>query len=278
MRPSLSAIAVILNVLVIAVAAGLIYRYLHRRALQTAELRSQKQRLEHEVAQRTRELAELSTHLQSVSEREKAALARELHDELGGLLVGARMDISWAEQHLGAGDVDLKQRLNRVQQNLSAGIDLKRRIIEELRPTLLDNVGFIAALRWQLKETCARAGLKCNEYFPGEEPKLTADAAISLFRIAQESFGNIIKLGAAKTVDVTLDIDDDAVVFRITDDGRGISDPSSESDVHVMASMRHRVRALGGTFEVSNSAAGGVLDVRIPAVRALRPAAETEPL
>ncbi len=278
MSPSLSAVAVILNVILIAVAAGLIYRYLHRRALQTAELRSQKQRLENEVAERTRELAELSTHLQSVSEREKAELARELHDELGGLLVGARMDISWAEQHLGPGDVDLKQRLNRVQQNLSAGIDLKRRIIEELRPTLLDNVGFIAALRWQLKETCARAGLTCNEYFPDEEPKLSADAAIALFRIAQESFATIIKRSAAKTVDVTMDIDDDTVVFRITDDGRGISNPSSDIDVHVLASMRHRIRALGGTFEVSGTAAGGILDVRIPAAHALRPVAETEPL
>jgi signal transduction histidine kinase len=276
--PSLSAVAVILNVILIAVAAGLIYRHLHRRALQTAELRTQKQRLENEVAERTRELAELLTHLQSVSEREKADLARELHDELGGLLVGARMDISWAEQHLGPGDVDLKQRLNRVQQNLSAGIDLKRRIIEELRPTLLDNVGFIAALRWQLKETCVRAGLKCNEYFPDEEPKLSADAAIALFRIAQESFANIIKLSVAKTVDVTMDIDDDTVVFRVTDDGRGISDPGSDIDVHVLASMRHRVRALGGTFEVSGSAAGRILDVRIPAARALRPVAETEPL
>ncbi len=276
MSPSLSAIAVILNVVLITAAAGLIYRYLHQRALQTEELRTQKQRLEQEVAERTRELAELSTHLQSVSEREKAGLARELHDELGGLLVGARMDISWAEQHLPPGDVDLKHRLNRVQQNLSAGIDLKRRIIEELRPTLLDNVGFIAALRWQLKESCARAGLSCNEYFPDEEPKLSADAAIALFRIAQESFSNIIKLSAAKTVDVTLDIDDDSVVFRIKDDGRGISDPSSESDVHVLASMRHRVRALGGTFEMSTTPAGGILDVRIPLARALRPVAETE--
>lgn len=278
MSPSLSAIAVILNVILIAVAASTIYRYLHRRVLQTAELRSQKQRLENEVAERTRELAELSTHLQSVSEREKADLARELHDELGGLLVGARMDISWAEQHLGPGEADLKHRLNRVQQNLSAGIDLKRRIIEELRPTLLDNVGFIAALRWQLKETCARAGLKCNEYFPDEEPKLNPEGAIALFRIAQESFANIIKVSLAKTVDVTMDIDDDTVVFRITDDGRGISGPGSDYDVHVLASMRHRVRALGGTFEVSGSAAGGILDVRIPAARALRLAAETEAL
>ena len=277
MSPSLAALAVILNVVLIAIAAGVIYRYLHRSALHTAELQSQKQRLEHEVAERTRELAELSTHLQSVTEREKASLARELHDELGGLLVGARMDISWAEQHLAVQDTDLKHRLNRVQQNLSASIDLKRRIIEELRPTLLDNVGFVAALRWQMKETCARGGIACNEYFPGEEPKLTSDAGIALFRIAQESFSNILRMSAAKTVDVTLDIDDDALVFRITDDGRGISDPSFESDEHILASMRHRVRALGGTFDVSGSATGGVMEVRIPAARALRPVSETEP-
>ena len=77
-------------------------------------------------------------------------------------------------------------------------------------------------------------------------------------------------------MDVTLDIDDDEVVFRIKDDGRGISDPSSESDVHVLASMRHRVRALGGTFEISTTPAGGTLEVRIPVARALRPVAETE--
>src|ERR1700679_2482589 len=265
MSPSIAAIAVICNIVFAIAAACWVYQYLHRRARQTEELRSQKQRLEREVDERTRELAELSTHLQSVAEQEKASLARELHDELGGLLVGALMDISWADQHLAETEVDMKQRLRRIHQNLASSIDLKRRIIEELRPTLLDNVGFIAALRWQLKETCLRAGLKCNEYFPDEEPKLTADAGIALFRIAQESFGNIIKLSAAKTVDVTLDIDEDTVVFRITDDGRGISDPSSESDAHVLASMRHRVRALGGTFDVSSSATGGVLDVRIPA-------------
>jgi len=108
-----------------------------------------------------------------VSEREKAVLARELHDELGGLLVGARMDLSWAEQHLARDDPDMKQRLHRRAASLSAGVDLKRRIIEELRPTLLDNVGLFAALRWQLKETCGSAGLRCTEVYPDEEPKFT---------------------------------------------------------------------------------------------------------
>lgn len=236
----------------------------------------QKQHLEREVQDRTRELVELSTHLQSLAEREKAALARELHDELGGMLVGALMDISWADQHLSAGQADLKQRLGRVQQNLSASIDMKRRIIEELRPTLLDNVGFIAALRWQMKETCTRAGLKCSEYFPDEEPKFNADAGIALYRIAQEAFSNVLKHSGAKTMEVTLDIDDDAIVFRITDDGNWLTGTTGAAGGQVLSSMRHRVRALGGTFDVSSSASGGVLDVRIPASRALRPAAEAE--
>jgi signal transduction histidine kinase len=268
------------GVLLVSVAASLLYKDLRRRTLLTEELRERKRQLEREVEQQTRELVALSTHLQSVAEREKATLARELHDELGGLLVGARMDISWAEQHLPVGDTDMKQRLNRVQQNLSAGIDLKRRIIEELRPTLLDNVGFVAALRWQFKETLARTDLKCTEYFPDEEPKFTAEAAIALFRIAQEAFTNIAKHSGAKEVHVSLDIDDDTVVFRITDDGRGISQGSfSASGSHGLASMRHRVRALEGTFDVNSFPSGGTsLNVRIPVSKALRAAPETESL
>ena len=95
-------------------------------------------------------------------------------------------------------DPDLKLRLNRVQQNLAAGVDLKRRIIEELRPTLLDNVGLFAALRWQMKETCGSAGLKCSESYPDEEPRFKSEASIALFRIAQEAFSNILKHSAAQ--------------------------------------------------------------------------------
>jgi signal transduction histidine kinase len=260
------------NMLLVGVAARLVYVDLRRRTLQTAELRDQKLTLEVEAEERNRELVELSTHLQSVSEREKAALARELHDELGGLLVGARMDVSWAEQHLSTNDSDTKQRLHRVQQSLAAGVDLKRRIIEELRPTLLDNVGLFAALRWQLKETCSSAGLKCMEAFPDEEPPFTSEAAIALFRIAQEAFTNIAKHSGAKSVDIALDLDDDTVVMQISDDGRGI--PASRLTAigsHGLASMRHRVRALGGLLDVRSPPAGGTsLLVRIPAAAALQ--------
>jgi signal transduction histidine kinase len=212
----------IFNMLLVGIAARLVYMDMRRRTLQTAELRDQKLQLEREAEGRNRELIELSTHLQSVAEREKASLARELHDELGGLLVGARMDIAWAEQHLIGDNPDLRLRLRRVQQNLAAGVDLKRRIIEELRPTLLDDVGLFAALRWQLKETCGRAGLKCIESYPENEPRFNSEAAIALFRIAQEAFTNILKHSAATSMDITLNITAEKIILQISDDGKGI--------------------------------------------------------
>src|SRR5580700_4638915 len=269
----------IFNMLLVGIAARLVYMDLRRRTLQTAELRDQKLQLEREAEEHNHELVELSTHLQSVAEREKASLARELHDELGGLLVGARMDISWAEQHLAENDSGIKQRLHRVQQNLAAGVDLKRRIIEELRPTLLDNVGLFAALRWQLKETCGSAGLKCTESYPDEEPKFTSEAAIALFRIAQEAFTNILKHAAAKSMDITLHVDGDAIVMQISDDGKGIPVARlSASGSHGLASMRHRVRALGGRLDIQSSASvGTALLVRIPTASALLPVLEPPP-
>lgn len=275
----ITAAATIFNMLLVGIAARLVYMDMRRRMLQTAELRDQKQKLEREAEQRNRELIELSTHLQRVAEREKAGLARELHDELGGLLVGARMDISWAEQHLAGQHSDISLRLQRVQQSLSAGVDIKRRLIEELRPTLLDNVGLFAALRWQLKVTCGTAGINCVESYPDEEPRLTSEAAIALFRIAQEAFTNILKHAGAKSVDVTLTVDKDALVMKISDDGKGISaDRLTAIGSNGLASMRHRVRALSGRLDIRGSAGSGgtTLLVRIPAAQSLLQVAEPE--
>jgi signal transduction histidine kinase len=270
----------IFNMLLVFVASRLVWLDIRRRTALTAELRDQKLRLERQVEDRTRELVELSTHLQNVAEREKASLARELHDELGGLLVGARMDLSWAEQHFAKNDPDLRQRLNRVQQNLAAGVDLKRRIIEELRPTLLDNVGLFAALRWQMKETCGSAGLKCVESYPDEEPRFKSETSIALFRIAQEAFSNILKHSAAKTADISLDMDAETLLMRIGDDGIGIPVGRLMSiGSHGLASMRHRVRALGGRLDVRSPASGGtMLIVQIPIANALAQAGESEEL
>jgi signal transduction histidine kinase len=269
----LTAGGALLNIILVIVASRLVYKDMQRRTQQTTTLRDQKQELEQLVDERTRELATLSTHLQSVSEREKSALARELHDELGGLLVASRMDLSWVERHAPGLAGGVQQRIKRIHEYLSAGVDLKRRVVEELRPTLLDSMGLFAAMRWQCKEAFSRSGVTCTESYPEEEPKLTPEAAIAVFRILQEAITNVLKHAQARAVDVAVEIDDDTFTLRIADDGQGIAEDRMRAiGSHGLASMRHRVLALGGSFDLRSPASGGtVLTARIPMSRALAP-------
>jgi signal transduction histidine kinase len=266
-----STAGVMLNLGLLLLATRLVYADMRRRALQATNLRDQKQDLEQQVDERTQELTALSTHLQGVSEQEKSALSRELHDELGGLLVAARMDLSWLQQRLPTSDPAIEQRFRRIHESLSAGVDLKRRVVEELRPTLLDNMGLFAALRWQFKETCRRAGLACTETIPESELKFNPDAAIGVFRIAQEALTNILKHAEAKSAALTIRIENDTFTLRVADDGKGIpAKRLQDLTSHGLASMRHRIAALGGTWEASSPSGGGtVVTAVIPLPRML---------
>jgi signal transduction histidine kinase len=214
--------------------------------------------------------------LQGVSEQEKSALSRELHDELGGLLVAARMDLSWLQQRMPTTDPAIEQRFKRIHDSLSAGVDLKRRVVEELRPTLLDNMGLFTALRWQFKETCRRTGLNCTENIPETEMKFSPDAAIGVFRIAQEALTNILKHAEAKSADLAVFIEGDTLTLRISDDGKGI--PKNRvgiSTSHGLVAMRHRIAGLGGVWDIRTPSTGGtVVTAVIPLNRMLMPEAE----
>ena len=266
-----SAAGVILNLGLVFVATRLVYAEMRRRSRQTTSLRDQKLELEQQVDQRTRELTALSTHLQGVSEQEKSALSRELHDELGGLLVAARMDLSWLQKRLPTSDPGIEQRFKRIHESLSAGVDLKRRVVEELRPTLLDNMGLYSALRWQFKESCRRAGLRCTETYPDSEPIFNADAAIGVFRIAQEALTNILKHAEAKSAELLIGIEGGIFMLRVSDDGKGIPPNRLQTATsHGLASMRHRIAALGGKWEVQSPTSGGtVVTALIPLPRML---------
>jgi signal transduction histidine kinase len=266
-----SAAGVILNLGLVFVATRLVYAEMRRRSRQTTSLRDQKLELEQQVDQRTRELTALSTHLQGVSEQEKSALSRELHDELGGLLVAARMDLSWLQKRLPTSDPGIEQRFKRIHESLSAGVDLKRRVVEELRPTLLDNMGLYSALRWQFKESCRRAGLRCTETYPDSEPIFNADAAIGVFRIAQEALTNILKHAEAKSAELLIGIEGGIFMLRVSDDGKGIPPNRLKTATsHGLASMRHRIAALGGKWEVRSPTSGGtVVTALIPLPRML---------
>jgi signal transduction histidine kinase len=266
-------IGISLNVWLLLITMRRVYGDMRRRAQQATDLRDRSQELERQVAERTRDLTSLSTHLQEVSEQEKAALSRELHDELGGLLVAARMDLSWLQQRLPTNNPAIEQRFKRIHDSLSAGVDLKRRVVEELRPTLLDNMGLFAALRWQFKETCRRSGLECTESFPDDEPKLDPLAAIAIFRVAQEALTNVLKHAGAATANLTVEIDGESFSLRVSDDGKGITQARLQAIAsHGLASMRHRIVALGGNWQLTSPASGGTtVTAVIPLGRILAP-------
>jgi len=186
------------------------------------------------------------------------------------------MDLSWLQQRMPTTDPAIEQRFKRIHDSLSAGVDLKRRVVEELRPTLLDNMGLFTALRWQFKETCRRTGLRCTETIPEAELKFSPDAAIGVFRIAQEALTNILKHAEAKSADLAISIVEDTFTLRISDDGKGIpKNRVGTSTSHGLASMRHRIDGLGGVWEVRSPSSGGtVVTALIPLARMLTP--ETE--
>ena len=251
-------------------------RQLRSKERETVQLTVRQGELERLVEQRTEELSELSTHLQRVAEQEKAALSRELHDELGGLLVAARMDLSWLEERIASGDGEVRSYFQRVQDALQSGVDIKRRVIESLRPTLLDNLGLVPALRWQVAEMCERAGLKALERYPEEALSLTPEASIAVFRIVQEALANILKHARATAVEVTVEVAEPWLLVRVRDDGVGVPrERLLTLRAHGLAAMRQRVRGLGGQWRVECPAAGGTqIDVQLPLARVLVRAAE----
>jgi signal transduction histidine kinase len=206
----------------------------------------------------------LITHLQNAAELRDTALSHELHDELGGLMGAAVMDLDAVRRIQPPLSQSALKRVDRVKRTLEQAIDLKRRVIEELRPSILDNFGLFAALRWQLKKTWGNSDVVLTQIYPNVEPQFESHAAIALFRIAQEALSIARKRESVKSTDLTVSVDQGKFSMRFSDDGT----PTAETqtvDPMILASMRHRIRVLGGTVQVSRSDAGAtILTVAMP--------------
>lgn len=249
--------------LLVALIRQLIADAIRREGLRAASERHARD-LETLIDSRTRELSALSTHLQELSEKEKSQLARNLHDELGGLLTAAKMDLSWLQSRVP--DAALQERLAQLGGVLDEAMDLKRRVVEDLRPSLLDHFGLPTALRAYVESACAKAGLRADLLLPDDGAPMPKETAIALFRVVQEGVTNIIRHAGAKLVTLRFAPERDAWRFTLDDDGCGFdaADPRFRWS-HGIMGMRQRVRALGGQFEVESSpGAGTTLRVSIP--------------
>jgi len=256
----------LVGLLLATLAAIALIRNVRQRAEAVAERERQHDELKAQFDAQARELIDLARHLQHVQEEERARLSRGLHDELGGILLAARMDVTWMERHGPGEDASVKPRLERLRKVLDQGIELKRRVVEELRPTLLDNMGLLAALRWQSEETCKRANLRCTESYPDEEPRLSRAAAIALFRVVQEALANVAKHAKASNVEITFEIANQEVILTVHDDGVGAATTDlARPRSHGIAGMRHRINVLGGRLDVSpGPGRGTTVQVRVP--------------
>jgi signal transduction histidine kinase len=246
-----------LSLLLVVLVGALLGRDMRRREEEAEILANRNRELDRTVQQRTAMLFHLSSSLQKATEREKASLARELHDELGGLLVATKIDVSWLRKRLDDGSEANKLRWERILRCMDEGLALKRRIIESLRPTLLDNVGLVAALRWLVDETLRRSGIPCEEQYPENVPELSSDSRIAIFRAVQECLTNIVKHAKAKSVLLRVTAEDGELAVVVRDDGVGIDEGRIETpQSHGILGMRHRIESLEGSLAIKSLGPG----------------------
>lgn len=213
-----------------------------------------------DLAARAAELAELATHLQSSSEDERSALAKELHDELGGLITAAKMDMAWLSSHIGnALDPAADEKFRSVVQMLNQAMILKRRVVESLRPSLLDHFGLPVALRSHLDENCGRAGLEYVATLPEETMDLVPASQLALFRVAQEALAGVLSRGTAKHIELVIEAEREGYSMLIGDDG-GEFDPAMQ---RTLVGMRHRIQSAGGTLDADTLPAGQGNRIRV---------------
>lgn len=210
----------------------------------------------------TADLLETLRQSDGQTEAEKSSLARTLHDEVGGLLVGGLMDMSWVLQQSGQSDV-VQDKLARAIGSLRAAIDITRRLVETLRPSLLDDVGLCSTIGWHLKASCDAAGVPYLESYPSNEPPLSADFKIAVFRIFQEALMQILSRGVPSELSLQVEIIDNTLHCRIASDLSESGVNGSEMSL-ANTPLHHRARQMGGACQWLMIAEGNRVNVTIP--------------
>lgn len=212
--------------------------------------------------QRIAELSALSTHLLNETERDRSELAKQLHDELGGLITAAKMDMQWLSAHIGASlDAPATEKFNSVVQMLNQAMILKRRVVENLRPSLLDHFGLGVALRSHFEEHCKAAGIECIATLPDDSLELSSPVQLAMFRVAQEVLAGILSRGGARNVEMVVEPEEGGYSMVIGDDG-GAMDTNL---TRAMPSIQHRLASVGGRIEAeAREGAGNQVRVFVP--------------
>ena len=250
----------------------LLYRQDRLRDHLSALLQSENERLQSVVEMRTAALSSLATYLTNAREAEKESLARELHDELGSMLTAAKMDAAWIARKLPDEAIaPLRERFDRLLDTLGQIIAIKRRVVADLRPPLLSDLGLVEALRSLAQPgTGDEDGGRIELDLPDTLPDLPAPVSLALYRIAQEALTNIRRHAQATHVRLSLAAEADRIVLKVEDNGTGF-DPSVRQPMrHGLTGIAHRVQMLAGQLDIDSRPGGGTRIVaRIPLAAAV---------
>ncbi|MGQ3319904.1 PAS domain-containing sensor histidine kinase [Pseudomonas brassicacearum subsp. neoaurantiaca] len=225
---------------------------------------TESKRIELELASSREQLRELSAHLESVREEEKARIAREVHDELGQMLTVLKLETSMCELAYAQLDPGLHERLNSMKRLIAQLFQLVRDVATALRPPILD-AGIASAIEWQARRFEARTQIPCLVQVPDNLPALSDAKAIGLFRILQEALTNVMRHAQAHTVELTLVQEGDELCLTVSDDGVGFIADTGRPTSFGLVGMRERVLIMGGQLSLeSEPGEGTTLSVRVP--------------
>ncbi|MFV3404412.1 PAS domain S-box protein [Pseudomonas sp. NY15463] len=210
------------------------------------------------------QLRELSAHLESVREEEKARIAREVHDELGQMLTVLKLEVSMCELAYAELDVGLNERLASMKRLIGQLFQLVRDVATALRPPILD-AGIASAIEWQARRFEARTQIPCLVQVPENLPPLSDAKATGLFRILQEALTNVMRHAQAHTVQIELVHEGRQLRMTVIDDGAGFAVDAARPASFGLVGMRERVLMLGGCMTLDSEPGEGTsLSVAIP--------------
>lgn len=231
---------------------------------------TERKRFEAGLKKSQAELRALAGHLESAREAERTRIAREIHDELGQLLTGFKIDLAWLEKRLAAqpepARATLLEKVRSMTGLLGDMVQCVRRISAELRPGVLDDLGLAAAVEWQTKEFQIRTGLKAQVRTELTDRPVPREVATALFRVLQESLTNVARHAQAQGVRVKLQEANGQMVLEVSDDGRGISDAElGKAGAFGLMGMCERILPLHGQCEIRGTPGQGtIVRVTVP--------------
>ena len=217
------------------------------------------------LEQSEEKLRRLAAYLVSVREEERAHIAREIHDELGQVLTGLKMDVSWLAQRLDAKQKTLHGKTQSMCGLIDSAIQTVRKIASGLRPEILDEMGIVAAINWQAKDFQKRTGIRCRVELPADGIKLDLERSTTTFRIFQEILTNVARHAHASRVDVKLDLTDERMTLEVADNGVGIPEAKLNGKSLGLLGIQERALHFNGDVTINGAAGQGTrVTVSIP--------------